>query len=123
VKMIQVRLAYLFPAVIVFCVLGTYALNNFTFDIWILIIFAVIGYILNQFQINLITVILAFILGPLIERYFQIAMNLTEGRLSGILERPIAVTFLVIAILFLFYPFATKQVKKHLAKKRAQQGV
>ena len=123
VKMIQVRLAYLFPAVIVFCVLGTFALNNFTFDIWILIIFAVIGYILNQFQINLITVILAFILGPLIERYFQIAMNLTEGRLSGILERPIAVTFLVIAILFLFYPFTTKQVKKHLAKKRAQQGV
>ena len=118
VKIIQVRLSYLFPAVIVFCVLGVYALNNLTFDIWILIIFAIAGYILNQFEINLVTLILGFILGPLIEKYFKIGMTLTEGRFSGILERPIAVTFLVIAVLFLFFPAVSKQIKKHAAKKR-----
>jgi putative tricarboxylic transport membrane protein len=116
VKIIQVRLSYLFPAVIIFCVLGVYALNNLTFDIWVLIIFAVVGYILNQFQIDLVTIILGFILGPLIEKYFKVGMSLTEGKLSGILERPIAVTFLVIAVLFLFTPAVTKLIKKRFQK-------
>jgi len=116
VKIIQVRLSYLFPAVLIFCVLGVYALNNLTFDIWILIIFAVVAYILNQFKIDLVTIILGFILGPLIERYFKTGMMLTEGKISGILDRPIAVSFLIIAVLFLFYPVVSKQIKKHTAK-------
>jgi len=104
VKIIQVRLSYLFPAVIVFCVLGTFALNNFTFDVWMLILFAIIGYILHQFKIDLVSIILGFILGPLIERYFNTGMRLSEGRISGILDRPIAIVFLIIAALFLIIP-------------------
>jgi len=118
VKILEVRMAYLFPAVIIFCVLGTYALNNLTFDIWILILFSIVGYILNQFQIDLVGIILGFILGPIVERYFKTGMMLTEGRLSGVLDRPIAVTFLLIAVLLLFCPTIFKQVKKQLAKNR-----
>ena len=114
VKIIQVKLSYLFPAVIIFCVLGVYALNNLTFDIWILIIFAVVAYILNQFQIDLVTIILGFILGPIIEKYFKVGMNLTEGKFSGILDRPIAVAFLIIAVLFLFTPLVTRLIKKRI---------
>ena len=119
IKIIEIKLSYLFPAVIIFCVLGVFALNNFTFDIWLLIVFAIVGYILNQFHIDLITIILGFILGPIIEKYFKTGMILVEGKFSGILERPIAVTFLAIAVLALFFPAMWKLIKKHLAKKAA----
>jgi putative tricarboxylic transport membrane protein len=114
IKIIEIKLAYLFPAVIVFCVLGVFALNNLIFDIWILIAFGIIGYVLNQFQIDLVSIILGFILGPLIEKYFKTGMILAEGKFSAILEHPIAVTFLAIAVLFLFFPVLSKFVKKRI---------
>ena len=116
VKMIQVRLSYLFPAVTIFCILGVYAQNNLIFDVWVLIIFAVVAYILNQFGINLVSIILGFILGPLIERYFKQGLLLTEGQLIRIFDRPIAATFLAIAVLFLFVPTITEQIKKRKMK-------
>jgi putative tricarboxylic transport membrane protein len=118
IKIIEVKLCYLFPAVIIFCVLGVFALNNLIFDIWILIAFGIIGYILNQFQIDLVSIILGFILGPLIEKYFKTGMILAEGEFNAILEHPIAVTFLVIAVLFLFSPVILGHIKKARAKKQ-----
>lgn len=111
IKMIEVRLSFLFPAVIIFCVLGVYALNSLTFDIWILIIFGIVGYILNQFKIDLVSIILGFILGPLIEKYFKTGMILAEGNFKEILNHPIAVVFLVIALIFLVAPSVKKAVK------------
>ncbi|MDR2509376.1 MAG: tripartite tricarboxylate transporter permease [Spirochaetaceae bacterium] len=111
IKMIEVKLSMLFPAVIIFCVLGVYALNSLTFDIWMLVLFAALGFILNRFQIDLVSIILGFILGPLIEKYFKTAMILAEGNFSEILNHPIAVVFLVIALIFLVAPSISRAVK------------
>jgi putative tricarboxylic transport membrane protein len=118
IKMIEVKLAYLFPAVIIFCVLGVFALNNLTFDVWILIIFGVVGYILNQFQIDLVSIILGFILGPLIEKYFKTGMILAEGDFGAIIEHPIAVVFLAISAIFLCWPIINQLLKNAHLKKR-----
>jgi putative tricarboxylic transport membrane protein len=112
IKMIEVNLSMLFPAVIVFCVLGVFALNNLTFDIWILVIFGAIGYILNQFKIDLVSIILGFILGPLIEKYFKTGMILAEGNFGEITKHPIAVVFLIIAFIFLIWPAVSKVIRK-----------
>jgi putative tricarboxylic transport membrane protein len=112
IKMIEVNLSMLFPAVIVFCVLGVFALNNLTFDIWILVIFGVVGYILNQFKIDLVSIILGFILGPLVEKYFKTGMILAEGNFGEIVNHPIAVIFLVIAFIFLVSPSLSRAIKK-----------
>jgi putative tricarboxylic transport membrane protein len=111
IKIIEVRLSYLFPAVIIFCVLGVYALNNLTFDVWILIIFGIIGYVLNQFQIDLVSIILGFILGPLVEKYFKMGMILEEGNFGAIMGHPIAVVCLAISLLFILVPVVMKMVK------------
>jgi putative tricarboxylic transport membrane protein len=111
IKIIEVKLSYLFPAVIIFCVLGVFALNNLTFDVWILIIFGIVGYILNQFQIDLVSIILGFILGPLVEKYFKMGMILEEGDFSAILGHPIAVVCLAIALLFIIVPVILRMVK------------
>ena len=111
IKILKVKLSYLFPAVIIFCVLGVFALNNLTFDVWILIIFGIIGYILNQFQIDLVSIILGFILGPLVEKYFKMGMILAEGDFSAILDHPIAVVCLAISLLFVVAPVAMRMVR------------
>jgi putative tricarboxylic transport membrane protein len=119
IKILEVKLAYLFPAVIIFCVLGVFALNNLTFDVWILIIFGIIGYILNQFQIDLVSIILGFILGPLVEKYFKMGMILEEGDFSAILDHPIAVVCLAISVLFVVVPVAMRMVRGNRGVARA----
>jgi putative tricarboxylic transport membrane protein len=111
IKMIEVNLSLLLPAVMLFCVLGVYALNNLVFDIWVLIAFAVIGYILNQFKIDLVAIILGFILGPLVEKYFKTGMIAEEGNFASIMDHPIAVVCLVISFLFLLSPVFSKRIK------------
>ncbi|MDR1933390.1 MAG: tripartite tricarboxylate transporter permease [Spirochaetales bacterium] len=117
IKIIEVKLSLLFPAVILFCVLGVFALNNRVFEVGILIAFSVIGYILNQFEIDLVSIILGFILGPLVEKYFKIALISEEGRLSSIFEYPVATICLAISCVFLFFPLIVKGIKHFRTKK------
>jgi putative tricarboxylic transport membrane protein len=117
IKIIEVKLAMLFPAVILFCVLGVFALNNRVFDIILLIVFAVVGYILNQFKIDLVSIILGFILGPLVEKYFKIALIAEEGRLGSIFDYPVATACLIISVLFLFSPMIMKTFGMMKARK------
>ncbi|MDR2588452.1 MAG: tripartite tricarboxylate transporter permease [Spirochaetales bacterium] len=119
IKIIEVKLSFLFPAVILFCVLGVFALNNRVFDIGILIVFAVAGYILNQFKIDLVSIILGFILGPLVEKYFKIALIREEGNLASIFTYPVASVCLGISVLFLFSPLIMKGVRALVRKKSA----
>jgi putative tricarboxylic transport membrane protein len=119
IKIIEVKLSLLFPAVILFCVLGVFALNNRVFDIGLLIVFAVVGYILNQFKIDLVSIILGFILGPLVEKYFKIALIAEEGRLGSVFDYPVATVCLIISALFLFSPVITKAYRMMKKKIRA----
>lgn len=115
IRALEISRSYIFPAVIVFCIIGTFALNNLVFDIWILIIFGIMGYILHKFGIDLVTLILGFILGPMVEQYFNTGMMLNEGNFLSILNHPIAVTFLAISAFFLIIPFILKLLKHRKA--------
>ncbi|MFA6844878.1 MAG: tripartite tricarboxylate transporter permease [Sphaerochaetaceae bacterium] len=119
VKMINVKLSLLFPAIIVCCVLGVLALNNRIFDVWILIIFGIVGYILKQLDIDLTPVILGFILGPIVEKYFRMGMISGNGHFSDIFTRPVAVIFLIISVMFIAIPYMKKLVLKTNGKKTA----
>ncbi|MBS6397742.1 MAG: tripartite tricarboxylate transporter permease [Clostridiales bacterium] len=105
VKAVNIKFSYLFPAILMFCLLGSFALNNRTFDLWVLIISGIVAYILTQFKVDMAPVILGFILGPLVEKYFRMAMTAENGNFGAIMHRPIAVICLVIAALFLMMPF------------------
>ena len=118
IKIINVKLSFLFPGIIVFCVLGIFAINNRTFDVWVMIIFGVVGYILHKLNIDMISLLLGFVLGPMVETSFRRGLVASNGRLSAILDRPAAVIFLVTALLFLFWP-ALKKIYVTIRKKPA----
>ena len=119
IRTLELSLAYIFPAIIIFCIIGVYALNNLVFDVWVLIIFGIMGYILHAFNIDLVCLILGFILGPLVENYFKTALMLNEGDLASILNYPIAVTFMVLSILFFLLSLVKAAKRQARAAKSA----
>lgn len=112
VKAVNVKFSILFPAIVMFCVLGVFALNNRTFDIWILIVTGILAYILDQLGVDMAPIILGFILGPLIEKYYRMGMISENGNFAMILQRPIAVVCLIISLLFVFVPLFSKKIRQ-----------
>lgn len=108
---VNIPFSYLFPAILMFCVLGTFALNNRTFDLWILIVCGNSGLCPDGAGVDMAPVILGYILGPLVEKYFRMAMTAELGNFGGILQRPIAVVCLIVAILFLVLPLFSKKLR------------
>ena len=90
------------------CVLGVYTLNNRMFDVWTMLIFGFLGYLLICLGIDMAPVILGFILGPLIEKYMRMALIASNGNWGDIMHRPVAVFFVVVAALFVVVPVARK---------------
>ncbi|WP_101910110.1 tripartite tricarboxylate transporter permease [Marasmitruncus massiliensis] len=112
VKAVNVKFSILFPAIVMFCVLGVFALNNRTFDIWILIVTGILAYILDQLGVDMAPIILGFILGPLIEKYYRMGMISENGNFAMILQHPIAVVCLIISLLFVFVPLFSKKIRQ-----------
>ena len=117
VKIVNVPLYYLFPAIILTCILGVYGMNNRIFDLWILIIFGLVGYALSEFGIDMPPVILGFILGPLIETNFRTAIIGASGRFSEIFTRPIALGFLTLSLFFICWPIIKSLIKRFVLNK------
>ena len=114
VKMINIKLSLLFPAIILCCVLGVFAMNNRIFDVWILIAFGIFGYILKQLNIDLTPVILGYILGPIVEKYYRLGMISANGNFLDLFTRPVAAIFFIVSILFIVVPYTRlgKKAKK-----------
>lgn len=110
VRMVNVKLSFLFPAIVACCVLGVYTLNNRMFDVWVMIIFGFVGYLLICLGIDMAPVILGFILGPLIEKYMRMALISANGNWADMFNRPVSVFFVVIEILFVVVPVIKKAV-------------
>jgi TctA family transporter len=89
----------LFPAVLVFCSIGAYSLNNSNFDIWVMAVFGIFGYILAKLDCEPAPMLLGFILGPLMEEYLRRAMLLARGDPIIFVSRPISATLLALSVI------------------------
>jgi len=99
VKMITIPYQLLYPGILVFCGIGVFSLKNATFDIHLMALFGVLGYLFSKLGCEPAPMLLAFILGPLMEEYLRRAMLLSRGNPWIFLQRPISATLLVIAVL------------------------
>ncbi|MCE5281116.1 MAG: tripartite tricarboxylate transporter permease [Deltaproteobacteria bacterium] len=124
IKIIDVPLYFLFPLIILTCTLGVLTVNNRIFDVWVLMIFGVVGYCLYEFDVALTPLILGFILGPLIELNFRTALIGSNGSFSELLSQPLALLFILVSILFLFMPYIRMCLGKCLSaiKSRKQES-
>jgi putative tricarboxylic transport membrane protein len=107
VKVLKVPYRILMPLILLFCLIGAYSLNNNIWDIVVMVVFGFVGYILRKFKYEEAPLVLAFILGPLIETNFRQSLIMSDGRLSIFVTRPISAVALVItAFLFISTGFS-----------------
>jgi TctA family transporter len=106
VKLLTVPYRLLFPAILVFCAVGVYSVNNSAFDIYMMCIFAVFGLVCVKLECEPAPLILGFILGPLMEENLRRAMLLSRGDASVFFTKPISAVLLGIAIVLLLVVLA-----------------
>ena len=101
VRLLQVPYAYLFPTILVFCCIGTYALNSSTGDVLIMTAFGIIGYIFRKLDCEPAPLLLGLVLGPMLEENFRRAMQVAEGDWSVFVTRPLSAAFLAVSLVLL----------------------
>ncbi len=101
IKLLTVPYRWLFPAIVLFCAIGVYSTNNNTFDVWLVALFGLIGYIFIKLGCEPAPLLLGLILGPMMEEYLRRALLISRGDWSVFVTRPISAGMLVAAALLL----------------------
>ncbi|RZL96173.1 MAG: tripartite tricarboxylate transporter permease [Variovorax sp.] len=101
VKLLTVPYRWLFPAIVLFCAIGVYSTNNNSFDIWMVALFGLIGYVFIKLGCEPAPLLLGLILGPMMEEYLRRAMLISRGDWSVFVTRPISASLLAAAAVLL----------------------
>jgi len=101
IKLLTVPYRWLFPAIVLFCAIGVYTTNNNTFDIWMVGMFGVLGYVFIKLGVEAAPLLLGLILGPMMEENLRRAMLLSRGDWSVFVTRPLSATLLALAAILL----------------------
>ena len=102
--------------ILLFCLIGTYCLNNLVEELTILLIFGGLGYLLRYFGYELAPLILAFFLGPIIEDSLRQSLTISGGTFAIFLTRPISGLFVFATAFILFWGLL-----RHLLPKKAKK--
>ena len=102
VQLLRVPYRWLFPAILVFCCIGVYSINNNVWDVWIAIFFGFAGYVFGKLGCETAPLVLGFILGPMMQENLRRAMLLSRGDPSVFVSSPISCGLLIAAVLMVF---------------------
>ncbi len=97
VKMLTIPYRHLYPAILVFCCIGVYTVNNTNFDIFMTAIFGIAGYLFFKLGCEAPPLLLGFILGPMMEENFRRALLLARGDFTVFVTRPLSLGLLIAA--------------------------
>ena len=98
VKLLKVPYRVLFPAILLFCSIGVYSLNYNVFDIYMMAIFGIIGYLWSKLKCEGAPLLLGMVLGPMMEENFRRALLLARGDFTTFVTRPLSATLLLMAL-------------------------
>ena len=106
IQILKVPYRVLYPIIIFFMIIGSYSLRKDFFDVLLLIIFGIVGYLMKKFQYAAAPMILAFVLGDQLENAFRQSLIISGGQFSIFVIRPMSASFLLISLLLLLAPLA-----------------
>jgi len=112
VKLLTVKYDYLFPAILIFCCVGVYSINNAAMDVLLAALFGFIGYVFIKFDMEPAPLLLGFVLGPMMEENLRRALLLSRGDPAVFFQRPISLTLLIVAGLLLVMVMAPSIARK-----------
>jgi TctA family transporter len=99
--MIMVPYHRLYPAILMFCAIGVFSLNNAEFDVYLMALFGLFGYVCAKLDLEPAPMLLGFIIGPMMEEYLRRALLLSHSDPTVFVTRPISATMLALAAIAL----------------------
>ena len=104
-RIMYVPRTFLLPVILVFCIVGAFALDNTMFDVWVMLGFGVVGYVMERAGFPLGPFVIGFVLAPLMEEKLRSGLMMTAGSIEPIFTRPLPLIFLLVSIALLLMPF------------------
>ncbi len=115
VQVLKLPYRILFPLILMFCIVGVFASGNAVFDVFVMVVFGVLGYLMRKFGYEPAPLVLAFVLGPMLENNLRKSLILSQGDFMIFIERPISAVCLALAAAMLIVPLLPG-----LARQRAR---
>ena len=101
VKVLEIPYKILFPMILLFCIIGVYSMNNLSFDLYVMLLFGVVGWLMRKFGYEGAPLILAFVLGPMLENALRQSLLISQGSFLIFFTRPISAVALGFAFVLL----------------------
>jgi putative tricarboxylic transport membrane protein len=98
---LRIPYAYLYPLIIMFCIIGVYEVNHSIVDVWIMLIMGVVGYLLRKFDFDPAPLVLGLVIAPIFELSLRQSLIMSNGNWLVFVERPIALVLLIVCALLL----------------------
>lgn len=102
VQVLKIPYRVLFPLILLFCLIGAYSLNNSWFEVCLMVLFGALGYLMRKFEYEGAPLVLAFVLGPMLEQALRQSLLISGGSFMIFFTRPISGVTLLFAFLLLF---------------------
>ncbi len=122
VRVLTMPFTILAPVIFVLCVVGGYVPTNTLHDVWLMLLFGFVGYILRKLNYPVAPAVLAIVLGPLTERALRQSLIGAQGDAMIFLERPLSAFFIGCAVLLLLYPAFVVFRRNRAKDKAASEG-
>jgi putative tricarboxylic transport membrane protein len=108
VSVLKIPYSYLSSFIILFCLIGAYSLNNNVADIYIAVVFSFVGLLMKKFEFEPAPLVLAFVLGPLLETALRRSLILSDGSFFIFIQRPLSAAFILFSVVVLVAPLFSK---------------
>jgi putative tricarboxylic transport membrane protein len=121
-SILRVPYHILYPGIIVVSIVGVYSINRSMFDVWLLVIFGLVGYVMRKTDFPTAPLVLAFVLGPLFEQAVRRSLIISQGDPSIFVTRPWAVVFLILTVFIVVGPIVREKRTQSEALRKEDDG-
>jgi putative tricarboxylic transport membrane protein len=111
-SILRIPFSIIAPVIIVICAIGAYTVHTAMFDIWLMLVFGVIGYLFKKLDYPLAPMVLALVLGDKAEDSFRQAMLTSQGEVSVMFSNPLVGSITGLALIMLFWPLISRLIAK-----------
>jgi putative tricarboxylic transport membrane protein len=119
---LRVPFSVIAPIIMVICAIGSFTVKNAIFDVWMMVVFGVLGYLFKKLQYPLAPLVLAIVLGDNAESSFRQAMLMSQGDMSILFSKKLVGFMTTLALILLFWPLLTWLLSRVRASARGAKG-
>ena len=112
VRLLYIPRAMLYPLIIAIAAIGIYSVNGSVFDLYLLLIFGVAGYLFGKADIPITPLVLGLVLGDLLEQSFRQALTLSDGSLAIFFSSRITITLMALTTISIFWPLIASRLRR-----------